>query len=159
MQRLVINGEDGFGYRCTPKPITIRGGNSMARERLEATERHQQGMIDDTLLLSLPNLSLLRYGTLGVEKVALDEEGAIPPHDAAWEAIDLSNEDDYQDIPEGVLLEIVEGIMKANPHRRLEFDFLAKALELLQRTNESALPNSTPNGNKSTQPIPPDSLG
>jgi hypothetical protein len=154
MKRLIINGGDGFAYRATITAITIRGGNAIASERREFAERHDRGELDDNMVLTLPSLSLLRYSTQGIDRAVLNDEDTLPdtPH---WQPIELGNEDDFLDIPENVLTQLIAAIMDANPHRKMEFDFLSRALDILQKVNASALTSSAPNGSVS-EPVSPD---
>lgn len=138
IQRLVI--KDGSRvWRCVPQPITVRGGLAIARERRDYAARHEAGDIDDELLLTLPNLSLLRHGTGGIEVAELPDDDTIP--DAGWQSLDLTGEVDWLDIPENVLVTIIDAVFKANPHRSLEYDFLSSALAQVKQllTNNGSL--------------------
>lgn len=148
IQRLVIK-DGGKVWRCIPQSITVRGGLMIARERRDYAARHEAGTLDDELLLTLPNLSLLRHGTSGIEVADLSDEEVIP--DVGWTAIDLSNEQDWLDIPENVLVTIIDAVFKANPHRSLEYDFLSTALKQVRQlmTNSSSLPDLTLSANGS----------
>lgn len=135
-------------WRCTPKEISVRGGHMISRERREFAERHDRGEIDDELLLTLPNLSLLRYGTNRLEWAELPDDESASLDTLTWHEVDLSNENDWLDIPENVLVACVEAIFKANPHRSLEYDFLSAALrqvnQLMQTSLSELNTNDTP---------------
>lgn len=154
MKRLIINGGDGYAYRATITAITIRGGNAIASERRDYSERHDRGELDDNMLLTLPSLSLLRYSTQGVDRALLNDEDALP-ETPDWQSIELGNENDFLDIPENVLTQLIATIMDTNPHRKGEYDFLVNTLAILQKVNASVLTTSAANANDSG-PVSPD---
>lgn len=130
---------EGKYYRANAKALTIRDSHGIDGYGLVLLEREKTGeKIPDAVYLSLQNYPIIRYGFRALET---SKDGAH------WQDISGDNftEDHLFDMPEALVMELLNAFFARNPHRDTSMEALKKSLDLTP-PSEAPLPH-TQNGN------------